>query len=431
LFEGPIIELTTRAGELGIPYQAEQVKTGLSILFLLLLIPVMIAFFFVLRFIYRITIGEKMKTTLLDDYKKEAEAFEKAGNYVSAADIHGSRLRDIRKAAALYERGRDYRKAAELYDLLGEAVKAREMYEKDGNAEDSAGVSMREGDFEEAARTYDKAGMKEDAALVLERAGRRLAAVRAYREAGDFRNASRLLETEGMMKEASEMFGLSLRGKRLDVSVIQDFYTYAFKLEKSGQTDKAMEVYRKIDQADPLYRDVRERLHSLTSAKEKENRSGETTIRHFIRNGSKDPRNSLKLWVQILRNLQTAYDKGRSFGLLSPENILIEDQNVISFLGRTPSSVYVAPEIAKGLEPDARSDIYSMGVILYEMITGSLEGFGSTRVADHVHDLPDWLDEMVTCCIRKVREDRYQSIEAIFDDIKKLSKAKRNSGDSA
>jgi len=37
-----------------------------------------------------------------------------------------------------------------------------------------------------------------------------------------------------------------------------------------------------------------------------------------------------------------------------------------------------------------------MGVILYEMLTGGLEGLGSTRVADHIHDLPDWLDERLS-----------------------------------
>ena len=140
-----------------------------------------------------------------------------------------------------------------LYDLLGESSKAKEMYEKDGNIEDSAQVSMREGEFEDAAKLYDKAGKKRDAALLMERAGRRLAAVRAYREAGDYRNAARLLEAEGMTKEAAEMFGLSLRDKQPDASTMQDFYTYAFKLEKAGATEKALEVYREIDKADPTY----------------------------------------------------------------------------------------------------------------------------------------------------------------------------------
>ena len=74
--------------------QVEQMKTGLFTLFYLLIIPAAIALFFVLRFIYRHTIGEKLKTTLLEDYKKEAEGYEKAGKYVSAANIYEIKLND-------------------------------------------------------------------------------------------------------------------------------------------------------------------------------------------------------------------------------------------------------------------------------------------------------------------------------------------------
>jgi len=247
-----------RVGETGMNMsaQAEQVKTGISTLLLLLLIPAAISLFFIIRFIYKNTIGEMTKTTLLEDYKKEAEGFEKSSKYVSAANIYESKLKDSRKAADLYERGGDYKKAAGLYDLLGENTKAKEMYEKDGNIENSAQVSMRDGEYEDAAKLYDKAGKKLDAALLMERAGRRLAAVRAYREAGDYRNAARLLEDEGMAKEAAEMFGLSLSDRQPDSSTIEDFYYYAFKLEKAGATEKAIEVYREIDKADPTYKDV-------------------------------------------------------------------------------------------------------------------------------------------------------------------------------
>jgi tetratricopeptide (TPR) repeat protein len=421
-------------GEAGLDLSAQpgQVKTGISALLLIPLVPAVIVLFFVVRFVYRKTIGQKMKTTLLEDYKKEAEAFEKAGKYVSAATVYESDLRDRRKAAALYEKGNDYRKAAELYDLLGESDKAREMYEKDGNIEDSAQVSIMEGEYEDAARLYDKAGKKLDAAVLMERAGRSLSAVKAYREAGDYRNAARLLEDEGRPKESAEMFGLMLCDKHPDASTIQDFYTYAFKLEKAGAVGKALEVYREIDTFDPAYKDVRERLQKLdTTAEAAENLEGKTTIRSFIRNGSMDPKNSIRLWLHILKHLQDAYKNGRPYGLLAPDSIAVDSHNRITFLNRPPSSAYVAPEKTKALEPDVRADVYSMGVILYEMLTGSLDGLGSTRVADIIDDLPAWLDELVIRCIRKVREDRYQSIEEIFADIKALSKGKKDPGNSA
>lgn len=405
----------------------EQVKTGLSALFLLLLIPAAIAFFFAIRFIYRNTLGGKMRTTLLEDYRKEAEAFERSGKYVSAAAIYEARLRDRKKAAALYEKGNDYKKAASLYDLLGESEKAREMYERDGNIDDSAAVALREGEYEEAAKLYDSAGKKRDAAVIMERAGRSMAAVRAYREAGDYRNAARLLEQEGMPREAAEMFGLSLADRQPDTSTIQDFYSYAFKLEKAGMREKAREVYQAIDRADPTFRDVRERIQTLSPSPEaEETLEGATTIRGLIRSGPIDPKNSIRLWLSILKNLQGSHEKGRQFGLLAPDTIAVDTGNTITFLNRAPSSAYIAPEKGKGLEPDVRADIYSMGVILYEMLTGSLDGLGSTRVADRAADIPDWLDEMVIRCTRKVREDRYQNIEEIFSDIKTLSKGRKD-----
>ncbi|HXX80968.1 MAG TPA: hypothetical protein VEI46_05420 [Thermodesulfovibrionales bacterium] len=59
---------------------------------------------------------------------------------------------------------------------------------------------------------------------------------------------------------------------------------------------------------------------------------------------------------------------------------------------------------------------------------GDIEGPGSARIIDRVEDVPEWLDELVLKCIRKVREDRYKDIEAVFSEIKVLSKRK-GSGD--
>jgi tetratricopeptide (TPR) repeat protein len=414
----------------------EQASTGLTTLLALLSIPLLVGLFFIVRAVYKNTLGRKMQTTLKQDFQKEADGYEKAGRFVSAADVYETKLKDLKKAAALYEKGGDFRKAASLYDFLGVSSKAKEMYEKDGNIEDAAEVSIREGEFEEAAKLYSKAGKKIDEAVIMEQAGRRLPAIRAYREAGDYRNAARLLEAEGMPKEAVEMFGLMLRNKSVDQTSIDDYYAYAFKLEKTDQPDKALEVYRQIDQADPTYKDAREKIQALAPAEaggeeDREDTEGRASIRSFIKSGKIEPKYSFKLWFQILKSLQEAYNSGRPYGFMCPENILIDTHNNLSFLRKTPSAAYLAPEKIKGMELDVRADIFSMGVILYEMLTNSLEGLGAVRVIDVVHEVPEWLDEIVIRCIKKVREDRYQSIDEIFTDVKNLSKSRKDTGSTA
>jgi tetratricopeptide (TPR) repeat protein len=406
----------------------EHVNNGLTALFALLSVPLLVIIFFFFKFIYQQTLGRQMKTTLKEDYQKEADGHEKAGRFVSAAHVYQTKLKDPKKAAALYEKGGDFRQAALLYDLLDISSKAKEMYEKDGNIQDAAEVSIRDGKFEEAARLYSEAGQKIDEAVTMELAGRMLPAIRAYREAGDYKNAARLLEAEGMMKEAAEMFGFTLRDKLLDRSTVEDFYAYASKLEIAGQTDQALEVYIQLDRTDSTYRDVREKILALSPVEQDDMREmkGKTSVRSFIKSGITEPKYSFKLWFQILRSLQEAHNEGRPCGFMCPENILVDTHNNISFLKKASSSVYLAPEKTKGLEIDARADIFSMGVILYEMLTGNLDGLGSVRVTDIARDVPEWLDEIVTSCIRKVREDRYQSIEEIITDIRNLSKTKKD-----
>ncbi len=402
-------------------------RTGLSALFIVMLIIVAVAVLVAIIFIYRHTIGRRQRTTLMEDYRKEAEDHEKAGEFVSAAVIYEERLKDQRKAAELYEKGGDYRKAALLYDLIGLPTRAKEMYQKAGDTESAAGVSVLEGDYEDAAKIYHSGGKKIDAAMMLEKAGRKMAAVRIYREAGEYKKASQLMEEEGMLKEAAEMFGISLRDKKV-TDCIDDFYTYAVKLERAGEKQTAVEVLRAIDREDQSYRDVKERLEALAPPPPEEELGPRTTLRSFIRGGKIEPRHALKLWVHILRALQEAYRSGTSYGSLSPETIAIDANNSISFPSRRAPSVYESPEIAKGARPDACSDIYSAGAILYEMLIGNLDGLGSASILDKVEDVPDWLDEIVLKCIRKVREDRYQNIEMIFSDIKTLSEKKRGAG---
>jgi tetratricopeptide (TPR) repeat protein len=403
----------------------ERASKGFLAIFVVILIPVLIALFFLIRFIYRQTIGEKLKTTIMEDFNKEAEVYEKDGEFVSAAHIYDNKLKDHRKAAMLYEKGGDYKQAAMLYDLMGMSGKAKEMYEKAGNLEDAAEVALMEGEFDEAATLYDKAGKKIDVAKVMQQSGKTIYAVKALREAGEYKKAMTLLKQEGMLKEAAEMFGFYLYDKNLESSNLEDFYSYALMLESTGQIEKGVEVFKEINKINPIFRDVNDRLKALMMPPSKEVQipEGQTTLRSFIRNGKIEPRHSLKLWVQILKSLQGAYKTGWPFGILNPDNIIIDAKNDISFLKRTQSPDYIPPEILKEVDLDERADIYSAGVILYEMLTGSLNGLGSISVIDSVEDVPGWLDDIVIRCLKKVREDRYQSIKDIVTD---LVRAKRS-----
>jgi tetratricopeptide (TPR) repeat protein len=407
----------------------QQAKTGIFALLVVILIPVLIAFFFVLKFLYRHTMGKKFETTLREDYLKEADGYIGRKKFVSAANVYENKLKDYKKAAELYERGGDFKRAALLYDHLGLSGRAKEMYEKAGDVEDAAELSMMEGEFEEAAKLYDKAGKKIDAAEVLEKSGRRLAAVRAYREAGEYRKAALLLEKEGMLKEAAEMFGYSLGGLSADRSNLKDFYEFAQMLEKAGDSEKAVSLYRKINEVDPAFRDISERIASSEPPEPKEEiPEGATTLRRIISSGRIEPKYCLKLWVHILRQLQESFANARPHGFLSPDNVIIDARNNISFFNNKPSSVYAPPEKEKGIAPDERADIYSSGVILYEMLAGNLEGLGEVRLLDIIEDVPEWLDEIVIKCLKKVREDRYQGIDEIFADLKTLSAGRKAHG---
>jgi hypothetical protein len=95
---------------------------------------------------------------------------------------------------------------------------------------------------------------------------------------------------------------------------------------------------------------------------------------------------------------------------------------------------YMSPEQARGLEIRQTSDIFSTGVVLYEMVTGALPFKGGTPL-DTMHsiafeeakpvtfmrrNLPPQLHRIITKCLRKKPEDRYEDAQSLAADLKRL-----------
>jgi hypothetical protein len=64
-----------------------------------------------------------------------------------------------------------------------------------------------------------------------------------------------------------------------------------------------------------------------------------------------------------------------------------------------------------------------MGVILYEMLTGSLDAFGLKRPGEVTEDIPSWLEDLTLRCCERKREARYQGFDEIFSALVGLKKS--------
>jgi predicted Ser/Thr protein kinase len=179
------------------------------------------------------------------------------------------------------------------------------------------------------------------------------------------------------------------------------------------------------------------------------------TLRELIHKGERVPlKRALEIGEGILAALEYSHHSGIVHRDIKPANIMITDHGdvkVMDFgiaraladLGATLTSTwnvvgtaqYLSPEQALGEVADLRSDIYSTGCLLYEVLTGKPPFSGETPVSiayQHVSgvlvapskivpELPAGIDTLLTVALAKNPDDRYQTAGLMLDDLYKIA----------
>lgn len=175
---------------------------------------------------------------------------------------------------------------------------------------------------------------------------------------------------------------------------------------------------------------------------------GETLKQRIARDGALDPQDAIAYAIEIARGLSVAHGRNMVHRDVKPQNVLIDaegrakltdfgisrqlEQDGMTATGRVLGTTdYVAPEQAMGRKVDPRSDVYSLGVVLYEMLVGQVPFSADSQVGvamKHVNEeLPDVQRRRpeVSAAVALVVErstakdpsQRYQRVGEMIDDL--------------
>ena len=181
--------------------------------------------------------------------------------------------------------------------------------------------------------------------------------------------------------------------------------------------------------------------------------SGITLKEYISKKGQIDWKESVQIITQVLKALAHAHSRGVIHRDIKPQNIMMTDDHMVkvtdfgiarfftnetqTMTDKTIGSVhYISPEQAKGLKTDVKSDIYSVGIVLYEMLTNRLPFEADNAVSVAImqmqvvpqsprvlnQSIPPALEEITLKAMQKNPEKRYFAAESMLEDIEKFTK---------
>ena len=173
------------------------------------------------------------------------------------------------------------------------------------------------------------------------------------------------------------------------------------------------------------------------------------TLKTYIeKKGQLSFKEAVSIAIQVGRGIEAAHNKGIIHRDIKPQNIIISTEGKVKVTdfgiakAVTSNTInsdvmgsvhYTSPEQARNGYVDGKSDIYSLGIVMYEMVTGRVPFNGDTTVAvaiqhlqeemespkTYAPDLPISMEKIILKCTQKNPDRRYESITALLSDLRK------------